>query len=138
MRPQDNVDTVRHAYLALREGNLDVLVGYLAEDVKLFSTETSAFPTSSTRQGRAQVAAYFSTLEVSEEIQGFQPKEFLAEGDKVVVFGESERRGQFCSTISPWVHIFTVRRDKISEFCAFNDTATAIEALTSMQVARAN
>jgi hypothetical protein len=100
--------------------------------VKLLSAETSALPTTSTQQGRAQVAAYFSTLEASEEIQGFRPKEFLAEGDKVVVFGESER------ATSPWVHIFTVRRDKISEFCAFHDTATAIEALSTMQVARIN
>ena len=58
------------------------------------------------------------------------PKEFIAEGDKVVVVGNATwlTKPTGRSFDSPWVHVMTIRDGKIARFEAYNDTAPAERA----------
>jgi ketosteroid isomerase-like protein len=71
-----------------------------------------------------------ATLKDVEDVQKFEPLEFIAEGDKVVAIGEARTRvragGQIIST--PWVHVFTFSHARIARFRSFYDTAAAAAA----------
>jgi len=134
MNELDNLKVVRDVYLAYRDRNFDALRNCLAEDVKWFAIgPPDVIPTAGTRYGRDQVEQYFVTLDDMEAIESFEPKEFILEGDKVVAMGDLERRVDSKGRVlqSPWVHVYTVRNGKITDFRSFYDTAAAVTALAS-------
>ena len=140
MSEQDNLSVVRSAYLAYRDRNFAALRNCLAEDVKWFAIgPPNLIPTAGTRYGRDQVEQYFATLEGMEDIQSFEPEEFIVQGDKVVAIGDLERRIDALGNLrqSPWVHVFTLRQGKISNFRSFYDTAAAVTALATVVQSRA-
>ena len=141
MSEYDNLNVVRDAYLAYRERNFDALRNCLAEDVRWFAIgPPDLIPTAGTRYGHDQVEQYFVTLDGMEDIQRFEPKEFIVEGDKVVAIGDLDRRvgGTGSLLRSPWIHVFTLRRGKISDFRSFYDTAAAILAMEEVVLSRAH
>ena len=132
MSELDNLKVVRDVYLAYRDRNFDALRHCLAEDVKWFAIgPPDIIPTAGTRYGRDQVEQYFVTLDDMEAIRSFEPEEFIVEGDKVVAMGDLERRVDSTGSViqSPWVHVYTLRNGKISDFRSFYDTAAAVTAL---------
>ena len=134
MNELDNLKVVRDVYLAYRDRNFDALRNCLAEDVKWFAIgPPDVIPTAGTRYGRDQVEQYFVTLDDIEGIESFEPEEFILEGDKVVAMGDLERRVDSKGRVlqSPWVHVYTVRNGKITDFRSFYDTAAAVTALES-------
>src|SRR6267143_5051382 len=139
MSEHDNLNVVRDTYLAFRERNFDALRNCLAEDVKWFAIgPPDLIPTAGTRYGHDQVEQYFVTLDDMEEIQSFEPSEYIVEGNKVIAIGEMERRVDSTGSLlrSPWVHVFTLRHGKISDFRSFYDTAAAAMALAGVVQAR--
>ena len=132
MSEHDNLNVVRDAYSAYRERDFAALRNGLAEDVKWYAIGSpTLIPTAGTRYGRDQVEEYFATLEGAEEVRSLEPREFIAEGDKVVAIGDLQRRVKATGNIinSPWIHVFTLHQGKIAEFRSFYDTAVAIAAL---------
>ncbi len=123
----NNLNVVKDAYLAINENNMDVLLDCFDENVKWFAIgPPHRIPSAGTRYGVAQFEHYLS-------LSGdkFNPVEFISADDKVVAIGEQEFRvAKTGSSIrSPWVHVFTLRRGRITEVRAFYDTAATIDAL---------
>jgi uncharacterized protein len=132
MNEHENVDVVKDAYRAFGEGNLDALMEWLDDNVKWFAIgPPHLIPTAGTRYGPEQVEQYLSLLKSSGQLKGWWPLEFIAEADKVVAIGELQSEVKSTGSLirSPWVHVFTLRQGKISEFRSFYDTAAAITAL---------
>lgn len=139
MSEHDNLNVVRVAYMAYRDRNFDALRNCLAEDVKWFAIgPPELIPTAGTRYGHDQVEQYFLTLDIREDIQSFEPEEFIVEEDKVVAMGSLVRRIEATGSLlrSAWVHVFTLRQGKISNFRSFYDTAAAVSALADLPVGR--
>jgi ketosteroid isomerase-like protein len=140
MHEHENVDVVKDAYRAFSEGNLDVLLECLDDNVKWFAIgPPHIIPTAGTRYGPEQVSQYFSLLESSGQLRCLKATEFIAQDDKVVAIGElvNDVKATGSSVRSPWVHVFTLRRGRISEFRSFYDTAAVISALEGIQISRA-
>ncbi|HEV7398090.1 MAG TPA: nuclear transport factor 2 family protein [Pyrinomonadaceae bacterium] len=132
MSEQDNLNVVLDAYLACLNHNFDALRKCLAEDVKWFAIgPPDLIPTAGTRYGHDQVEQYFEALDRIEDIQRFEPEEFITEGNKVVAMGTLKRRVDAKGNMlqSPWIHVFTLRNGRISDFRSFYDTAAAVTAL---------
>jgi hypothetical protein len=74
-------------------------------------------------------------MDQAQEALQFEPQEFIAEGDKVVVTGQAKWavKSNAQTYESPWVHIFTIRDGKVARFHQFNDTAAAVEAFRPYQ-----
>jgi uncharacterized protein len=128
MYEHENVNIVKEAYRAISEGNFDALFERLADDVKWFAIgPPELIPTAGTRYGPKEVKQYFSLLDANRELQ---PEEFIADGDKVVAIGEMRSNVKSTGSVirSPWVHVFRIRRGKISDFRSFYDTAAVIAA----------
>jgi ketosteroid isomerase-like protein len=136
MNEGNNMKTVKDAYLAYEERNLKVLLGFLTEDVHWFQVgPPDLIPTAGTRKGREQVEEFFAVLEASEDVQSLRPQRFVSQGDTVVVLGQLRTRIRASGTVinSPWVHVFTLKNGKISEFQSFYDSAAAVEAYANVR-----
>lgn len=130
MNEQKNTEIVQNAYQAFGEGNIENLLSYFAEDINWRGPHFDGSPFKPEYRGHADVAAMFATLDDKETISRFEPREFIAQGDKVVVLGN------LASTIketgrdyeTEWVHVFTVRDGLITNFWELFDTAVVAKA----------
>ena len=132
MSEYDNVNIVKEIYSAQRGHNIPALLDFLANEVRWFAIgPPGIIPTAGTRYGREQVKQYFETLDGMEELENCEPREFIVQGDKVVAIGDLQRYVPATDSRknSPWIHVFTLEKGKITEFRSFYDTAATIAAL---------
>jgi len=83
-------------------------------------------------QGRAGVGQFLSQLAEAVELTAFEPREFIAQGDRVIVLGNSTGTNKATgkSASQDWAHAITVIDGKIHAFRGYDDTAAAVEAAT--------
>jgi len=131
MQQNPNVDIVRSGYEAFGRGDLDALLSLFTEDISWVTPGPTELPTAGTRRGRQQVAEFFQTLNTHFEFDEFTPREFIAEGDKVVVLGDeiarSRRTGRTIKMT--WCHVFSMRDGLVAGFSEYFDTYAAVDAL---------
>jgi ketosteroid isomerase-like protein len=127
MNETQNTQVVQDAYAAFGRGDIAALLGYMTEDVQwqgAYGTATHV-PFSGERTGKAQVAEFFQQVAASEDFQQFEPREFVAQGEKVVAVGHyraiSKTTGK--SFESDFVMVFTLRGGKVAKFQEFTDSA---------------
>ncbi len=123
MSETNKTEIVKRGYERFGSGDIDGLLELFAEDIKWTIPEVNGSPFNAETNGREDVRKFFGTLGQTEEFTNFEPREFISEGDKVVVLGHSE--GSIKTTgrnfATDWVHIFTVKDDKITSFLEFFD-----------------
>jgi len=101
------------------------------ENIEWTTPGPSSLPTAGTRRGRAQVAAFFQSLNEVFEIERFEPRDFVAQGDRVVVLGTDRSRVRATGTSidGHWAHTFLLRDGKVVAFHEYTDTAAAVAEL---------
>jgi ketosteroid isomerase-like protein len=131
MEQNSNVDIVRLGYEAFGRGDLTTLLTLFAEDISWVTPGPPELPTSGSRRGRQQVAEFFETLNTHFEFEQFTPREFIAEGDKVVVLGDEVARSRRTGrTIAmTWCHVFSMRAGQVSGFSEYFDTFAVVDAI---------
>jgi ketosteroid isomerase-like protein len=134
---ESNVNVVRRGYEAFGRGDIEGLLGLLDEQVQWVTPGPTELATSGRRTGRQQVGAFFGAVNDLFEIQRFEPSEFIAEGDKVVVLGSETARARSTGVTLDldWVHVFTIRNGVIVAFQEHADTAKIVAALTAVRTA---
>jgi len=131
MSEQSNVQLVQQAYAAFGRADIDGVLQTLSENVDWFIPgPTDTVPFVGRRNGHKEVAAFFGTLASMQTAERFEPLEFIASGDRVVVLGA--QRWQVHSTGSTyedeWAHVFTIENGKITGFTEYHDTAAEAAA----------
>lgn len=128
MGEQQNVELVRQGYEAFGRGDIEGLLNLLDDNIEWVSPGPPDLPTAGTRRGRQQIAEFFQTMNEVFEIQRFEPKTFVAQGDRVVVLGEDTARVRATGTIvnESWAHAFVVGNGKIVSFQEYLDTAATV------------
>ena len=115
MSKQESKRVVKDLYAAFGRGNIATVLALLAEDV-IWQLPGTVPHYSGTYKGHSSVAGFFQKLNGSVEIESFEAREFVAEGDRVLVTGWS--RGRVRSTgrmfDNHWVMAFRVRDGKLS------------------------
>ena len=130
MSEQTNTDVVRQVYEAFDCGDIPAMLGMLADDVEFTLPGPPVIPWAGTRHGRDGVAEFFSLLGENLEFKQFEPREFVSQGDTVVVVGYER------SLVKPtghtfeqeWAHVFTLRDGKIAKARFIEDTAAQVVA----------
>jgi ketosteroid isomerase-like protein len=122
------VELVRQGYEAFGRGDIDGLLNLLDENVEWVSPGPPDLPTAGTRRGRQQIAEFFRILNDVFEIQRFEPKTFVAQGDRVVVLGEDTARVKATGKIvnESWAHAFVLGNGKVVSFQEYLDTAATV------------
>ena len=120
-----NVEVVQGTYEAVGSGDISALLDLLTDDVEWTFQGPSAIPFAGTRRGREGVAEFFSLVGGNLEFERFEPREFVAQGDTVVVLGFERSRIKPTSRTfeQEWAHIYKLRDGKVAEFLALEDTA---------------
>ncbi len=130
---EENLTIVKEASAAFSHNNIPRLLEKLAEDVDwMIAGPQSILPYAGEHHGRQQVAASVAAWHQAEEIEAFEPKNFISDGDVVIVLGtyraiiKSTRR----LLNIQWAHVYTIRGGKIIRFRGFFDTFAASESYT--------
>jgi ketosteroid isomerase-like protein len=130
MSEQNSLGVVRMGYDAFGRGDINALLNLLDDNVEWITPGPAEVPTAGTRRGRQAVGEFFKTLGDTFEITNFVPKEFIAQGDRVIVLGTDTARIKATGKTLDfnWVHSFTVKNDKIVAFSEYGDmSAVAAE-----------
>jgi len=121
-----NISTVQSLYAAFGRGDIDTIVGNCLPDVSWASGGRSEdYPPFGSRKGTDAVRDFFRTVAEVQDFNEFSPREFYADRDRVFVLGRYEMtvKKSRQKVASEWVHVFTFRGGKVSEFREFTDTA---------------
>lgn len=131
MNEQQNLEVVQKGYEAFGRGDLNTLLSLLDENVEWISPGPADFPPAGRRRGRQAVAEFFKVLSDTVEILDFEPREFIAKGDRVIVLGRDSARVKATGNAVPfeWVHTFRLQDGKVVTFQEYGDTAAMVSEL---------
>ena len=130
MNEQENTKLAQQVYENFKSGDIKALLNLLSENIEWQLPEIENVPFSGQRRGHEQMGEFFASLADTQEVQHFDPREFIAQGDKVVALGHyawlvkstgREFGGDFA-------HVFTVRDGKVIRFHEYMDTAAVAAA----------
>lgn len=130
MSEQDNVQQAKDAYAAFARGDIAAVVQAAADDIEWIIPGPSDLPSAGTVRGKQALQEWFGTLGQTVEYQRFEPYEFIAQGDKVVVLlhaAGTVRQNNRAFT-DELAHVLTYRDGKLVRFHAFSDTAATVAA----------
>ena len=130
MSEHTNAEVIRQAYEAFGRGDVPAVLDLLADDVDWTLQGPSVIPWAGPRRGREGVAEFFSLIGETLEFEQFEPREFVAQGDTVVVLGYER------SLVKPtgrtfeheWAHVYTLKDGKIAKARFIEDTAAQVVA----------
>jgi uncharacterized protein len=130
MNEEENTRLVQQAYRDFQNGDIQGVLGSLSEDVEWVTTQLSGVPVGGTYHGVEEAGRFFSSLGDAQEPRHFEPREFVAQGEKVVALGHyawhvgaTGRQWE-----SDFAHVFVVRDGKIARFQEYTDTAAIADA----------
>jgi ketosteroid isomerase-like protein len=126
MQEAQNTKVVQDAYAAFSRGDIQTLLTYVADDVVWAGVYGAAahVPTSGVRRGKGAVAEFFKQLAEHVQFQQFEPKEFVATGDKVVALGHYAATTPTKKGFeSDFAMVFTLRNGKVTHFQEFCDSS---------------
>jgi ketosteroid isomerase-like protein len=122
---------VQQVYADFGRGDLQGLLALLADDIEYVSPG-DGLPLAGTYRGHAAVTNHFEKLLSEVQIEALDPREFIAEGDRVLVVGWE--RGKVSASNRKyeyhWVMAFTVRDGKITNIQEYNDTLALARAFS--------
>jgi len=129
MSTEDNVQTVMAFWAAARGGDLDGMLAVTAEDIEWIFPGTD-WPLAGTWRGHAGVQDLLKAHEEGTEITSTDTREFIAQGDRVMVVGLAH--GKMKATSKPFedhfVFSMTVRDGKVANIREYIDTQALAQA----------
>lgn len=114
-------EIVTGVYKRFSEGDVDGFLALCADDIEWVVNGPATLEKCSAFKGRSGVQQFLDILGKSWEFSSFVPRQFITEGETVVVLGEetgSDKKSgiQFENR---WVHVFDIRDGKIVRFREF-------------------
>jgi ketosteroid isomerase-like protein len=136
---QQNKKLVMEGYRLFQAGDIRNLLDRYHDDAEWIGPDSEFVPFAGSYHGKAEIAQFFQKLDQAVKPVSFVPKQFIAEGDQVVVAGDAtwQARQTGLTYDSPWVHVFTIRDGKVARFQSYYDTAVSERALHTDQPGQA-
>lgn len=125
-----NIEITQQLFGAFGRGDIPAILDLLDDEVVIEFYGPPAIPYAGTYRGKGEARRFFETVLSSVDIHQFDPEEFLADGDKVVVTGHLRlaARATGGAIESDFVHVITMRGGKWLRFRDFMNTAVAAAA----------
>ena len=128
MSIENNIQTVKDFFAAIGRGDRQALEALVAEDIEWIIPGKN-WPLAGTHRGHAGLAHLLETASKSIETST-EPREFIAQGDRVLVVGFA--RGKIKATSKTfeddWVFAITVRDGKLTTIREYVDTQALARA----------
>jgi ketosteroid isomerase-like protein len=131
MNTQEYKQLVTEGYKLFQAGDIQKLLELYHDDAEWIAPESESLPYAGCFHGKRGIAEFFNKLNASIQALHMQPKQMIAEGDTVVVIGESTwlARNTGVQYDNPFVHVFKIRDGKVAQFSSYHDNAPAERAL---------
>jgi ketosteroid isomerase-like protein len=133
MNEQENSALVQQGYKFFSQGDIPGVLKLMSPDVAWVLNKVENVPFTGTFKGVEGVAQFFTALSGAMDLLKYEPREFIAQGNKVVVLGESRYRvkGQKDEFDERWVDVLTVENGKITRYEQYGNTAQLERAFKS-------
>jgi ketosteroid isomerase-like protein len=131
MSAEENTQTAKDGYAAFGRGDVPAILELLTDDIEWLNPgPPDVIPGAGTHRGKEAVAGFFGTLAQSVDFQTFEPREFIAQGDKVValIYSEATVRSTGRNVVDHAAHVWTFRDGKLAHFEVIQDTAALVAA----------
>ena len=130
MSAEDNVRIVQRMYDAFLQRDVPGILAHLHDDVTWTVPGSSAVPMSGVRRGLTAVSQFFEVVEKSLQFSRFEPREYIAQGKRVVALVRYEGRvkatGKAFAADSAMV--WTLEQGKAVTFQEYTDTEAFAQA----------
>jgi uncharacterized protein len=131
MSETENTKKVQDIYAAFGRGDIAAILNSLADEIEWHHPgPPDVLPWAKSRHSRAEVEQFFKVLGETHEFEAFEPREYVAQGDTVVVLGWSRARAKSTGRIyeEHWAMVWTFRNGKVVGYRAYDDTAAMVAA----------
>ena len=131
MSAEENTRLAQSAYEAFGRGDVPALAEVMADDIEWVDPgDPGENPLAGTFRGKEEVLGWFGKLGELLDFSAFEPRDFIAQGDKVVslVYVEATVRSTGRSMVQDEAHVWTFRDGKVARFQVYLDTAAAAAA----------
>jgi uncharacterized protein len=129
MSTEKNVQTVKDFFAAIGRGDREGVLALVAEDIE-WIIPGKDWPLAGTRHGHAGLADLVKTQSETMETSLMEPREFVAQGDRVLVVGFA--RGKIKATNKTWeddwIFAITVRDGRLTSIREYIDTQALARA----------
>ncbi|MGA3024926.1 MAG: nuclear transport factor 2 family protein [Bryobacteraceae bacterium] len=124
MSVEDNVRLIQKAYADYSRGDMAALFDAFADDILWITPGNTEL--AGERQGKEEVAGFFRTLGEQWDFLAFEPREYIASGDRLVVLGRYDVRSRQTgrTAASHWAMVWTIQNGKATRFQEYTDTST--------------
>jgi ketosteroid isomerase-like protein len=131
MSIEKNIQTVKSFFAALGSGDSEALLALVADDIE-WIIPGEDWPLAGTHRGHAGLAKLLETASRSIETST-EPREFVAQGDRVLVVGFATGRIKATNKTfeDDWIFAITVRGGKLSSIREYVDTQALARAATA-------
>jgi hypothetical protein len=128
MSIEKNVQIVKDFFAAIGRGDMQGLLALSAEDIEWIIP--CEWPLAGTHRGHAGVADLFQKAFEMVEMSFLEPREFVAQGDRVLVVGLTRGRVKATNRTfeDHWVFAITVRNGKLTNIREYIDTQALARA----------
>lgn len=118
-------EIVQQVYAAFGQGDVPAILSMVADDVDWEFVGSPGLAYAGNRRNHAGVADFFAAISRIDDIQAFEPREFLDAGTHVTVLGWEKATALDTGKDfeSEWVHVFTVNDGKVTRWRGFFNTA---------------
>jgi ketosteroid isomerase-like protein len=126
----DALATIQNAYAAFGRGDVPAILEMLTDDVQWQFCGDRKAPYTGTLKGRGQIGEWFGSVAGADDIQAFEPRQFLVGPDHVTVLGweRTVSRPAGKPFECEWVHVWRVRDGRIAGFWGMLDTEASANA----------
>jgi uncharacterized protein len=136
MDEQENVELVKQGFAAFQRGDIATVLNFFADDIDFHdSMPATIWPWAGKRRGRVQVAEFYAGLAEVAEFEQFEPREFIAQGNAVVVlaFERFHIKATGRTVENELVTVFTFSEGKVARLRTYEDTAPIIAAIRGQE-----
>lgn len=116
---------VQQVYEAFGRGDVPAILSLVAADVDWEFVGSPGLAYAGNRRSHEGVAGFFAAIPTADDIQVFEPREFIEADSHVTVLGFEKATALDTGKVfeSEWVHLFTVTDGKVSRWRGFLNTA---------------
>ena len=129
MTAQENIRMIKGVYDAFNRGDIQGLLAVLTDDVDwIFPGPAGVIPYAGRIKGPAAVSTFFKILAEHEEVQAYDPRDFIANKNAVVACGYYRSRIRATGRMleGEWAQVWRLRAGKVEGLHSYVDTAAMV------------
>jgi len=123
----NNTAVIKGAYDAFARQDIPGVLAAFDSDIQWYTPDTVVF--GGTYKGHDEVIGFFSKLPESYQELNVNPRQFVEQGDTVVVVGDLVGKGAKGEFDTPFAHVWTFRDGKATSFNETFDTVKINKAI---------